>query len=164
MEPGPPAGDRTLRRQRRQDIRESAAFSAGLPPPPPPGNRRVTLGVSTDGGSVSLPPSAGAMACFSTPASRLSYSAVPPSMDTAIPFGLPDEDADVEGGAGEEDDENERRRRPPPPCRCRLRRRSPLLTACGSKGDEDRTVRILSQGCGGGERAGGIVFSVIGCY
>ena len=39
-----------------------------------------------------------------------------------------------------------------------------LLTACGSEGDEEGTVRILSQGCGGGETAGGIVFNVIGYF
>ena len=50
-------------------------------------------------GSVLPPPSAGTTARFSMPAFRLSYSADPPSTGTATPFGLPDKDADVEGGA-----------------------------------------------------------------
>ena len=100
MEPGPPAGDRTARRLRRLDARESAAISAGLPrpPPPPPPPRRITLGRGT-GGSLSSPHSAGATAGYSTPASRLASSAFPPSMGTAVPFGLPEGDADLEGGA-----------------------------------------------------------------
>ena len=100
MEPGPPAGDRTARRLRRLDARESAAISAGLhrPPPPPPPPRRITLGLGA-GGSLSSPHSAGATAGYSTPAFRLVSSAFPPSTGTAVPFGLPDGNEDLEGGA-----------------------------------------------------------------